>query len=114
MAPYLIPAAPLTQVVFVHDYLQLVFEGDCLTIYNRACLRAHDAEATQGSAGFADGIVRLIGSRVVHCDTEPALKLRFESGAEVTVLMGSADVSGAEAFQFSRNGGVYLVEQNAV
>jgi len=39
---------------------------------------------------------------------------RFENGAEVVVLMGEGDVHGPEAFQYSRNGGVYLVEQNAV
>jgi hypothetical protein len=84
------------------------------SIYNRASLLAQAGETKQGATGFADGVVGLIGLRVVSCETDPILKLRFENGAEVVVLMGESDVNGPEAFQYSRNGGVYLVEQNAV
>ena len=114
MTPYLVPTRPLTQVVFIHDYLQLVFEGECFTIYNRASLQTPAGETKQGDPGFADGLVALLGSQVVSCETEPVLRLRFESGAEVVVSMAEADANGPEAFQYSRNGGVYLVEQNAV
>jgi len=114
MKPHLVPASPLSQVVFVHNYLQLVFEDECFNIYNRVSLHAQGTDMKQGTAGFADGLVQLIGSRMVGCETEPALKLRFESGAELTVLMGDADVTGPEAFQYTGGGGVYVVKQNAV
>ena len=34
--PNLCPAEPLSQVVFIHDYLQLVFQSQCLSVYNLA------------------------------------------------------------------------------
>ena len=36
MAPNLKPSEPLSQVVFIHDYLQLVFQDECFNVYNAA------------------------------------------------------------------------------
>lgn len=38
--PNLIPLEPLSQVVFIHDYLQLVFQDESFSIYNLAELSA--------------------------------------------------------------------------
>ncbi len=34
MLPKLKPSEPLSQVVFVHDYLQLIFQDEGFNIYN--------------------------------------------------------------------------------
>lgn len=112
MKPQLVPRSPLSQVVFVHDYLQLVFEDDCFSVFNRCALLISANELVRDAPGFADALVNLIGERVVSCETEPALKLRFESGAQFEVRMGDADVAGPEAYAYTRAGGVAAIAQN--
>ncbi|MBI2768120.1 MAG: hypothetical protein HYX47_00725 [Burkholderiales bacterium] len=114
MAPNLRPIDPLTQVVFVHDYLQLVFQDQGFSIYNAAELERDGVCIAQGTPGFCDGLVALIGSRVSavgHGETS-ALSLTFETGAVLHVLSNDASVRGPEAYQFNGPNNVLVVEQN--
>jgi hypothetical protein len=113
LRPYLIPAGPLTQVVFVHDYLQLVFDSGRISIHNRASLEGGGQQRCTGEAGFADGLVQLIGQRVLHAELEPTLTLEFERGTRLVVLYGTEDVNGPESFEISQDGGGITVAQNA-
>jgi hypothetical protein len=106
----LLPAAELSQIVFVHDYLQMVFDSERFSIYNRAALRVSGQILAQGSPGFADALVRLIGRRALDAQTEPSLVFQFEGGVSLTVE--SAGV-GPEAWQYNGNGGEIVVAQNA-
>jgi hypothetical protein len=106
----LLPAAELTQVVFVHDYLQLVFDGERFSVYNRAALKVSGQILPQGAPGFADALVRLIGRRALDAQTEPSLVLQFEGG--VSFAVESSGV-GPEAWQYDGNGGEIVVAQNA-
>jgi hypothetical protein len=113
LRPYLVPAGPLTQVVFVHDYLQLVFDTGRISIYNRASLDMGARRQRTGEAGFADSLVQLIGQRVLHAELEPTLALQFERGSRLVVLNGPDDVKGPEAFEISQDAGGITVAQNA-
>jgi hypothetical protein len=99
--------------VFVHDYLQLVFHSGRISIYNRSRIETGERSAHSGEAGFADGLVQLIGQSISHAELEPALMLEFEHGAKFFVLSSPTDVNGPEAFEITQENGVWTVAQNA-
>jgi hypothetical protein len=110
----LTPAEPLSQVVFVHDYVQLVFQGERFSIYNPLSVAGTQSTLRLGSPGLCDALVRLIGQSAV-CVTPPescVLALSFERGDTVFVSKrGAAGV--AEAFEFRSNDNRVVVEPNA-
>lgn len=115
MVPNLKPAEPLSQVVFIHDYLQLVFQDEGFNIYNLAELELRGVKVTQGQPGFCDAVVSLIGQRVTaasHSDAY-ALRLSFEEGAQFVVRSDEAAITGPEAFEFNGKNQPPVVEQNA-
>lgn len=113
MPPRLLPEFPLSQVVFVHDYIQLVFQEEGFSLYNSVVVRLDDVEYEQGQTGFADALVSFIGKAVVAvgASDECALVLYFECGAQVEVLK-IRGATGPEAFQFNGPHGLTIVEQN--
>ena len=114
MAPNLVPTEALTQVVFVHDYIQLVFQPEGFSLYNRVRLTANDREISQGSYGFADEMTRLIGQRVsaAGSSNRSKLEIQFEGGSVVRLLSGQENENGPEAFQYNNGSGSIVVEQN--
>lgn len=113
MKPLLQPDDPLSQVVFVHDYLQLFFQDCAFSIYNLATYTAGDITLTQGDAGFCDALVALI-EQAARVEALPGkLSLHFDKGAVVSIPSTDETIRGPEAWQFSRLGGPTVVEQNA-
>jgi hypothetical protein len=104
---------PLSQVVFVHDYLQLVFQDRVFTLYNTATYSAGSGEFRQGQSGFCDALVSLIDQTAQAEALADKLLLRFSGGAVVSVPVSGPDARGPEAWQFSQLGGPLVVEQNA-
>jgi hypothetical protein len=115
MKPNLKPADPLSQVVFIHDYLQLVFQEAGFSIYNVAAVEVEGKRIKQGQTGFCDAVVALIGQRVdtVSHSSSAALCLVFEKGARFLVLSDDESIKGPEAFEFQEKDGPLVVEQNA-
>lgn len=112
--PNLKPSEPLSQVVFIHDYLQLIFQDKGFNIYNLAEVEVHGLKMTQGEPGFCDAVVSLIGQRVTaasHSD-KYALMLSFGEGAQFVVRSDDAAISGPEAFEFNGKNQPPVVEQN--
>jgi hypothetical protein len=114
MPPNLLPLDPLSQVVFVHDYIQLVFQDACFSLYNTTKLVIGESAVLQGQASFADALVALIGLRVtsVSTQTDSILELLFEGGIKLQVLQGEPYARGPEAFQFNAIGSPIVVEVN--
>ena len=114
MAPNLTPIDPLTQVVFVHDYIQLVFQDTCFSLYNTTKLSIGERTVLQGQAGFADALVALIDLRVesVSTQSDSILELSFEGGTKLQVLRGEPYARGPEAFQFTAIGTPIVAEEN--
>jgi len=112
--PNLCPDEPLTQVVFIHDYLQLVFQSQCLSVYNLAQLEQNGTTLTQGASGFCDSLVGLIGCAVVraHRNDRYKLILEFQNGDKFLIPSAGEYVRGLEAFQFNGSDEFLVVEQN--
>jgi len=96
--------------VFIHDYLQLVFQDTCFSIYNAAELRQGNSSLSQGQPGFCDGLVSLIGQPLISVSASPSLSLTFQDGA---VLVVAQSEQGPEAWQYNSFGEQIVVEQNA-
>jgi hypothetical protein len=113
MSVSLQPEDPLSQVVFVHDYLQLVFQECAFTIYSKAMYTLGVIAIRQGELGFCDALVSLIEQTTQVDFAGNTLSLRFTSGAVVSVESSGAASRGPEAWQFGWFGGPLVVEQNA-
>ena len=107
------PKQLLSQVVFVQDYLQLVFQDCCLTVYNLATYSSVSGELRQGEPGFCDALVSLIDKTARVEALADKLLLHFSGGSLVSVPVSGPDTRGLEAWQFSQLGGPTVVEQNA-
>jgi hypothetical protein len=107
------PEDSLSQVVFVHDYLQLVFQDYAFSIYNQATYTLGAIAIRPGEAGFCDALVSLNGQTTQVDFAGNTLSLRFNSGAVVSVESSGAASRGPEAWQFGWFGGPLVVEQNA-
>ena len=106
------PIDPLSQVVFIHDYLQLVFQDRAFTIYNLATYAKSNVSLQQGEPGFCDALVALI-NQSVQVEVSGRLVFRFSDGAVVSVPTTGQGTRGPEAWQFGEFGGPVVVEQNA-
>lgn len=107
------PVEPLSQVVFVHDYLQLVFQDHAFTLYNIATCSTSSGDFRQGQPGFCDALVSLIDQTARAEALPDTLLLHFSSGAVVSVPISGSGARGPEAWQFGQLGGPTVVEQNA-
>lgn len=114
MLDVLLKAEPLSQVVFVHDYIQLVFQGTYFNLYNRVTVHRDGCTLGASDAGFADELRRLVGERVVDTSSEEGRfsVVEFERGAQVSVSLRAEDANGPEAFELGDNKGLRVVEQN--
>ncbi|OQW69577.1 MAG: hypothetical protein BVN34_04500 [Proteobacteria bacterium ST_bin12] len=110
MHPKICPTEPLSQVVFIHDYFQLVFQNAGFSIYNPSELIQSGTSLSRGQPGFCDGLVNLIGQPLISASASPTLSLTFQGGALVVVARSGA---GPEAWQYNSLGGPIVVEQNA-
>lgn len=95
------PAEPVSQVAFIHDYFQLVFQEERFTVYNKVAISDGENVIRQGSVGFCDKLVEFIGQSVVAVTQTDAyvLCLRFSGGATFQVE-ADHDPLWPEAFDF--------------
>lgn len=110
MHPNILPTEPLSEVVFIHDYLQLVFQDACFSIYNAIELRQGNSSLSQGQSGFCDGLVGLIGQPLKAASANPSLSLTFQNG---TVLAVAQSGHSPEAWQYNSLGQPIVAVQNA-
>ena len=114
MLDVLLDAEPLSQVVFVHDYIQLVFQDTYFSLHNRVSVHRAGCTLKDSDVGFADELRRLIGQRVVDTSSEAGRfsAIKFERGTQVSVSLRCEDANGPEAFELGDNNGLCVVEQN--
>src|SRR6188768_518133 len=108
-------AAPLSQVVFVHDYVQLRFQETCLALCSRLVVTTDSATLCQSDRGFADALVALVGQRAASVDYLAGnhLRVTFTGGGSLSASLHAEDASGAELFQLQGPGIATIVEQVA-
>jgi hypothetical protein len=92
------PADPLSQVVFVHDYLQLVFGDTRLSLYGLTTITVDSVMLTLRETGFCDAVVSLLCEKVLNVSTDDggSLHIQFESGTSMTV---ASSEHGPESWQ---------------
>jgi hypothetical protein len=76
------PAEPLSQVVFIHDYVQLVFQSERFSIYNPICIAEAQSYLDRVSPSLSEALVGLIGQSAVSVAPPEScvLALSFERG----------------------------------
>lgn len=88
----------LSQVVFIHDYIQLVLGESRLSIFFKAKVELGGRVLSQGEPGFCDMLVSLIGQKIAEIESGKELKVVFEEGATLSV---AEDGEGPEAWTVS-------------
>jgi hypothetical protein len=83
----------LSSVEFVRGYVQLRFDGPCLTVYTAVRLGDAEPGAGRGCVPDANALVALVGSRVRGADVQEdvALTLRLESGVTLGISLRPED-----------------------
>jgi len=97
--------AVLTSVEFVHDYVQLRFDGPCLTIHADYQIDVERRTFRKGSPGFRDALCERIGRLVKKGMTVPGerLELLFHDSAMLTISLRAEDRTGPEAAVLTDN-----------
>ena len=111
----LLSAEPLSQVIFVHEYVQLRFQDTCLSLYSLLSVGTGRSVLNRSDHGFCDALVELINQRVASVDyrAENHLRITFAGGGSVTASLKANDVIGPELFQLDQPGMPTIVEQVA-
>src|SRR6202795_3929834 len=91
---------PLSQVKFVHDYIQLVFQSSHISFYNPVTIHLPERPLLRNDIGFCDHLVALIEKRVIDVRSEPkkSLDLHFENRWIVSLSLQPEHYSGPEAY----------------
>lgn len=89
----------LSAVVFVQDYIQLQFDGPCLTVYVWPTIRNAANALDRKSPGYRNALCDLIGCVVDRTSEEESEKLvmHFMNGATLEVSLKESDREGPEA-----------------
>ena len=91
----------LSSVEFVADYVQLWFNGPCLTAYTPPTIAWGSESLSSEASGYRDGLCRQIGYRVdrTEVDDKQALVF-FANGAVISISLRDEDYRGPEALEF--------------
>jgi len=91
----------LSSVEFVADYVQLWFDGSCMTAYTLPNVSQGSESLSSGQPGYRDALCRQIGCRVKRTDVgDQQVSIVFESGAAVSISLRDDDYRGPEALEF--------------
>jgi hypothetical protein len=92
----------LSSVEFLADYVQLWFDGPCLTAYTSPTVASGPKTLSLDQPGYRDSLCRQIGCRVEHAEVDDRrVSICFEGGATISISLLDDDYRGPEALQFS-------------
>src|SRR2546425_6399588 len=94
--------AQLSSVEFVRDYVQLRFDGPCLTAFTPPMMRVGKTWVKWGSPGYRDLLCDRIATTVCLASVieEKEIRIEFDDGALLAISLRPEDYSGAEAAMF--------------
>ena len=101
----------LSQVWFVHDYVQLQFHDDhTINVYNPFVVEANGSSFQQGYFGYADSLVGIIGSKIirVNYEAEAYFSLSFSCGSTFKINLAKGLVNFPEAFELGLSNGQHI------
>ena len=92
----------LSAVVFIHDYIQLQFDGPSLTVLTKSSVHMMNQSFEWGKKGYRDALCERIGKLVREASTIPEQEIRieFEDGSSVSISLRPEDYRTAEAAVF--------------
>ncbi len=107
----LVKANALSEVRFVHDYVQFIFEPHTLSLYAPLRVMA-DRPLTRNDIGFCDSICSLIGQNLTAITRKEHehLEFKFSNGTAVVVSLLGGDAVGPEVAQLDTPGVESMVE----
>ena len=109
----LLTADSLSEVRFVHEYVQFVFWPLTLSVYASINATSGGATLHQADAGYYDAICRLIGQKIVAIERNDNVEmtLKFAAGAILGISLVPTANSGPEVATLSDQSGTLMVEQ---
>lgn len=92
----------LSAVTFVMDYVQMAFNGACLTALTLPTVCFEDRVWAPNEPGWRDTLCGRLGVVVRAADILDAeLVIEFEDSARICVSLKASDYNGPEAINFS-------------
>jgi len=101
----------LSQVWFVHDYVQLQFHDDhTINVYNPFTIVSKGTLYKQGQFGYADALVNIIGSKIVDVMYQQYnhFSLIFSCGSVLKINLSKGLVDFPEAFELGLSNGQHI------
>lgn len=97
----------LTEVIFLHGYVQLLFNGAYLNAYTRPTVVTFAGAVDPTAAEYRDALRKLIGKVVkTVCEVpEERLSIQFDDGTSVEISLKAEDRVCAEAAMLQFDGG---------
>lgn len=105
-------ANALSEVRFVHDYVQFIFEPHTLSLYAPLHVLTDGHALARGNVGYYDSICSLIGQNLtdVTRHERKRLEFAFSNGTKVILSLRSEDAAGPEIAELSTPSGEIMVE----
>ena len=93
----------LSSVEFVHDYLQLHFDGSgTLSAYTPPTVTCQGQTFGLGQSGYRDALCQEIGRRIEQAKSEDqSVSIVFEGGSIISISLCEEEYWGPEALQLS-------------
>lgn len=100
----------MSSVTFVRDYVQLTFDGPCLTALTMPVVNHPHGRFYHGNSGYRDALCNQIGHGIKAVEiTSDRLALVFENEAHVVISLLDEDYVGPEAFNYTSLDGRFVV-----
>jgi len=100
----------LSSVEFVRDYVQLRFDGPCLTALNLPSISRDSIVVRSGDSGFRDELCAQIGVEVAAVAiSDEQLALTFNTSVTFSVSLRKEDYTGPEALNYAGTDGTCVV-----
>jgi hypothetical protein len=99
----------LSAVTFVQDYLQLHFDGPCLTVFSHPVVRLGNQTFHGGKPGFRDALCNNIAKKVteVRVAYGESISIRFVDGSTINIPLQDDRCLDGEAVNFDAGGNVW-------
>jgi hypothetical protein len=93
----------LSSVEFVQDYVQLRFDGPCLTAITRPTVKLGALQLEWGTTGYRDALCERIGNVVdsVSVKEKDGIHIKFRDGAIVSISLRPEEYRAGEAVIFT-------------
>jgi hypothetical protein len=105
-------ANTLSEVRFVHDYVQFIFEPHTLSLYAPLHISTEGRALARGDVGYYERICSLIGENLADVTRykRKQLEFAFSNGTKVILSLRTEDAAGPEIAELSTSGGEIMVE----